>query len=90
MYFPVQGKIPKNNFGNIDLYVSSMLPEGAVHIPCQSLLSRPKKESLTLSQSKASQNSLVNLASISQKQLYVTFSNSAKTKIYLLTFLDRL
>ncbi|KIK96449.1 hypothetical protein PAXRUDRAFT_138437 [Paxillus rubicundulus Ve08.2h10] len=27
------GKIPKNDFGNIDLYVPSMLPEGAVHIP---------------------------------------------------------
>jgi xeroderma pigmentosum group C-complementing protein len=27
------GLIPKNSFGNIDLYVDSMLPEGAVHIP---------------------------------------------------------
>ncbi|TVY46921.1 DNA repair protein [Lachnellula occidentalis] len=27
------GVIPKNAFGNIDLYVDSMLPEGAVHIP---------------------------------------------------------
>jgi xeroderma pigmentosum group C-complementing protein len=27
------GVIPKNNFGNIDLYVDSMLPEGAAHIP---------------------------------------------------------
>jgi len=27
------GIIPKNAFGNIDLYVDSMLPEGAVHIP---------------------------------------------------------
>ncbi|KIN00420.1 hypothetical protein OIDMADRAFT_104333 [Oidiodendron maius Zn] len=27
------GIIPKNNFGNIDLYVDSMLPKGAVHIP---------------------------------------------------------
>jgi xeroderma pigmentosum group C-complementing protein len=27
------GIIPKNSFGNIDLYVDSMLPEGAVHIP---------------------------------------------------------
>lgn len=27
------GIIPKNTFGNIDLYVDSMLPEGAVHIP---------------------------------------------------------
>jgi len=31
---PIQnGIIPKNSFGNIDLYVPSMLPEGAVHIP---------------------------------------------------------
>ena len=34
----MQGKVPKNNFGNIDLYVPSMLPKGAVHIPCQSHL----------------------------------------------------
>ncbi|KAI0998129.1 hypothetical protein K3495_g10061 [Podosphaera aphanis] len=27
------GIIPKNTFGNIDLYVESMLPKGAVHIP---------------------------------------------------------
>ncbi|KAK0119664.1 hypothetical protein ONS95_011101 [Cadophora gregata] len=29
------GIIPKNAFGNIDLYVDSMLPEGAVHIPAR-------------------------------------------------------
>uniref|UniRef100_A0A0W0EXG9 Rad4-domain-containing protein n=1 Tax=Moniliophthora roreri TaxID=221103 RepID=A0A0W0EXG9_MONRR len=29
----VDGKIPKNAFGNIDLYTSSMLPKGAVHVP---------------------------------------------------------
>ncbi|KAG6836082.1 hypothetical protein H0H93_011588 [Arthromyces matolae] len=29
----VDGKVPKNNFGNIDLYVPSMLPRGAVHVP---------------------------------------------------------
>ncbi|OJA20205.1 hypothetical protein AZE42_04620 [Rhizopogon vesiculosus] len=29
----VDGKIPKNDFGNIDLYVPSMLPAGSVHIP---------------------------------------------------------
>ncbi|KAL2070510.1 hypothetical protein VTL71DRAFT_13536 [Oculimacula yallundae] len=29
------GVIPKNAFGNIDLYVDSMLPEGAVHIPAR-------------------------------------------------------
>ncbi|KAF7298687.1 hypothetical protein MIND_00815900 [Mycena indigotica] len=36
LYVPdpvVDGVIPKNNFGNIDLYVPSMLPAGAVHIP---------------------------------------------------------
>ncbi|GAA5905976.1 hypothetical protein JCM5296_001306 [Sporobolomyces johnsonii] len=31
---PVEdGKVPKNMFGNIDLFVPSMLPEGAVHLP---------------------------------------------------------
>ncbi|CAE6463034.1 unnamed protein product [Rhizoctonia solani] len=29
----IDGKIPTNDFGNIDLYVPTMLPEGAVHIP---------------------------------------------------------
>ncbi|CZT45532.1 related to excision repair protein RAD4) [Rhynchosporium secalis] len=29
------GAIPKNAFGNIDLYVDSMLPKGAVHIPAR-------------------------------------------------------
>jgi len=36
LYHPppvVDGKVPKNDFGNIDLYVPSMLPKGAVHIP---------------------------------------------------------
>ena len=28
------GVIPKNGYGNIDLFVDSMLPPGAVHIPC--------------------------------------------------------
>lgn len=31
---PIQnGIIPKNEYGNIDVYVPSMIPEGAVHIP---------------------------------------------------------
>jgi hypothetical protein len=30
------GVIPKNAYGNIDLFVDSMLPEGAVHLPCTS------------------------------------------------------
>ncbi|EPS96506.1 hypothetical protein FOMPIDRAFT_1053153 [Fomitopsis schrenkii] len=29
----IDGRIPKNDFGNIDLYVPTMLPAGAVHIP---------------------------------------------------------
>jgi xeroderma pigmentosum group C-complementing protein len=29
----VNGKVPKNNFGNVDLYVPSMLPAGGAHIP---------------------------------------------------------
>ncbi|KAK7048704.1 hypothetical protein R3P38DRAFT_2870999 [Favolaschia claudopus] len=36
LYVPdpiVDGVIPKNNFGNIDLYTPSMLPAGAVHLP---------------------------------------------------------
>ncbi|KAF8340733.1 uncharacterized protein EI90DRAFT_3012505 [Cantharellus anzutake] len=36
LYLPppiIEGKVPKNDFGNIDLYVPSMLPEGGVHIP---------------------------------------------------------
>ena len=28
------GVIPKNAYGNIDLFVDTMLPEGAVHLPC--------------------------------------------------------
>ncbi|KAF7980649.1 hypothetical protein HWV62_37466 [Athelia sp. TMB] len=38
LYVPepiVDGKIPKNDFGNIDLYVPSMLPKGAIHVPCE-------------------------------------------------------
>ncbi|EKM51642.1 uncharacterized protein PHACADRAFT_177064 [Phanerochaete carnosa HHB-10118-sp] len=36
LYVPdpvVDGKIPKNDFGNIDLYVPTMLPAGAAYIP---------------------------------------------------------
>ncbi|KAF8312462.1 Rad4-domain-containing protein [Clavulina sp. PMI_390] len=29
----VDGKVPKNEFGNIDLYTPSMLPAGAAHVP---------------------------------------------------------
>lgn len=36
MIFVLQGKIPKNDFGNINLFVESMLPYGATHLPCKS------------------------------------------------------
>ncbi|KAL4261573.1 XPC family protein [Pleurotus pulmonarius] len=29
----IDGIVPKNNFGNIDLYVPSMLPRGGLHVP---------------------------------------------------------
>lgn len=29
------GVIPTNSFGNIDLYAPTMLPAGAVHLPCE-------------------------------------------------------
>lgn len=29
----VDGRVPKNSFGNLDLFVPSMIPEGGVHIP---------------------------------------------------------
>ena len=28
------GIIPKNAYGNIDLFVDTMIPDGAVHLPC--------------------------------------------------------
>ncbi|RFU29045.1 hypothetical protein B7463_g7287, partial [Scytalidium lignicola] len=37
------GKIPKNEYGNIDVYVPSMIPEGAVHIPRRSTVRICKK-----------------------------------------------
>ncbi len=41
LYVPppvVDGKIPRNDFGNIDLFVPTMLPRGAVHLPSKSLV----------------------------------------------------
>ena len=32
----LQGKIPRNGYGNIDLFTPTMLPPGAVHLPCES------------------------------------------------------
>lgn len=29
----VDGRVPRNSFGNIDIYVPSMIPSGAIHLP---------------------------------------------------------
>jgi xeroderma pigmentosum group C-complementing protein len=29
----VNGRVPKNSYGNLDVFVSSMIPEGGVHLP---------------------------------------------------------
>ena len=29
------GRVPKNSYGNIDVYVPSMVPRGGVHISCR-------------------------------------------------------
>lgn len=28
------GRVPKNSFGNLDVFVPSMVPKGGVHLPC--------------------------------------------------------
>lgn len=35
------GKVPKNSFGNLDIFVPSMVPKGAVHLPCEFALYFP-------------------------------------------------
>jgi xeroderma pigmentosum group C-complementing protein len=32
----VNGRVPRNAYGNLDVYVPSMVPRGGVHIPCKS------------------------------------------------------
>ncbi|KAF2877342.1 Rad4 transglutaminase-like domain-containing protein [Massariosphaeria phaeospora] len=39
----VDGKIPRNAFGNIDVYVPTMVPRGAVHIPLRGTVRVCKK-----------------------------------------------
>ncbi|TFK63043.1 Rad4-domain-containing protein [Pluteus cervinus] len=39
----IDGIVPKNNFGNVDLYVPSMLPNGAVHIPYKGIAKIARK-----------------------------------------------
>ncbi len=39
LYVPppiVNGLVPKNQFGNLDIFVPSMIPKGGVHLPCKS------------------------------------------------------
>lgn len=36
----INGRVPKNSYGNIDVYVASMVPKGGVHIPCKSACRR--------------------------------------------------
>lgn len=31
----VNGRVPKNSFGNLDIFVPSMVPKGGTHIPCK-------------------------------------------------------
>ena len=31
----VNGRVPRNSFGNLDIFVPSMVPKGGVHIPCE-------------------------------------------------------
>ena len=35
----VNGRVPKNSFGNLDIFVPSMVPKGGVHIPGKQLIS---------------------------------------------------
>ena len=39
----VDGKIPRNAFGNIDVYVPTMIPKGAIHIPLKGTVRICKK-----------------------------------------------
>ena len=41
---PVQdGKVPRNGFGNCDIYVDSMIPKGGVHLPLKGSAKVAKK-----------------------------------------------
>jgi xeroderma pigmentosum group C-complementing protein len=31
----VNGRVPKNSYGNVDIFVPSMVPKGGVHVPCE-------------------------------------------------------
>jgi xeroderma pigmentosum group C-complementing protein len=35
----VNGRVPKNSYGNLDIFVPSMVPKGGVHLPCESQFS---------------------------------------------------
>lgn len=32
----VNGRIPRNSYGNLDIFVPTMVPKGGIHIPCKS------------------------------------------------------
>lgn len=40
------GKVPKNSFGNLDIFVPSMVPKGGVYLPCglPCCSTRPRKQ----------------------------------------------
>ncbi|KAL0097617.1 hypothetical protein J3Q64DRAFT_1807557 [Phycomyces blakesleeanus] len=42
-YVPQPGHVPRNSYGNIDLFTPEMLPEGASHIPIQGIGKIAKK-----------------------------------------------
>ncbi|KAK9456687.1 hypothetical protein V1511DRAFT_495023 [Dipodascopsis uninucleata] len=45
LYVPppvIQGKVPKNDYGNIDIFVPSMVPKGATHITFKGIASAAK------------------------------------------------
>ncbi|KAG8958742.1 hypothetical protein FRC00_002338 [Tulasnella sp. 408] len=39
----IDGKVPKNDFGNIDLYTPSMLPQGGIHLPYKGIAKIARK-----------------------------------------------
>lgn len=44
----VNGLVPKNGYGNLDIFVPSMVPKGAVHLPCELFVSWSQRNSLAL------------------------------------------
>lgn len=40
----INGRVPKNSYGNVDVFVVSMVPKGGVHIPCELREQYPRLE----------------------------------------------